>query len=113
MPQIIDRTGQRGEVQHIIHGAVDLQRMRDVVADELEAVVFPQRLDVLQSAGDEVIHADDFIAALEETFAQMGTDEAGAAGDDRSHVESPLLRATITLWQARETALKIQTSALC
>src|SRR5438552_8680989 len=43
-----------------------------------------QTLDVRQDAGDEVIDADDFVATLEKAFAQVRTNEAGAAGNDRA-----------------------------
>src|SRR5438093_800893 len=36
MPQVIDRAGRGREVQDVVERPVDLQRMRDVVADEGE-----------------------------------------------------------------------------
>ena len=44
-----------------------------------------QMLDVRQRAGDEVVDADDLVAAFEKALAQVRADEARAPGDDRSH----------------------------
>ena len=42
-------------------------------------------LDVVAAiAGDEVVDADDFVAALEEKLAEMRAEESGAAGDERA-----------------------------
>src|SRR5208282_317169 len=37
--------------------------------------------DVVHAAGGEIVEEDDAIAASEKALRQMGTDEAGAAGD--------------------------------
>src|SRR5207245_131690 len=84
------RTGRRGEVQVVVDVAIQLQRVRDVVADKAEAIVPAQRLDVAQRAGDEVVHADDLVAPGQETLAEMGTDEPRSAGDNRPHAATPL-----------------------
>ena len=42
-------------------------------------------------AGDEVVDADDLVAACQEALAEVRADEARAAGDDRSHVRSLLM----------------------
>jgi hypothetical protein len=43
--------------------------------------------DVRGVAGQEVVDADDTVAAIEEGLRQMRADEAGGAGDDdSSHV---------------------------
>ena len=76
MLQVIDRAGRRGEVQDVVDRPVDLERMRDVVADEGEAVVAAQMLDVGRAAGDEVIDADDFVA--------LGAGSARTDGSRRS-----------------------------
>jgi hypothetical protein len=52
------------------------------VADEFEAVVVEEVLDVAFSAGEEVVEADDFVAFVEEAFAEVGAEEAGSAGDE-------------------------------
>ena len=49
--------------------------------DELEVAV-AQVGDVGQIAGEQVVDADDRVAAIEQRFAEVGADEAGGAGDD-------------------------------
>jgi len=38
-------------------------------------------LDVRERAADEVVDADDAVAALEKVIAEMGAEEAGSSGD--------------------------------
>ena len=40
------------------------------------------RLDIPAVAGEEVVQADDVVVLLEENFDQVGTNEAGPAGDE-------------------------------
>jgi hypothetical protein len=39
-------------------------------------------LDVLERAGVEVVDADDTVPLGEQVIAEVGADEAGAAGDE-------------------------------
>jgi hypothetical protein len=39
--------------------------------------------DVALRAGEEVVDAQDIVAALDETIAQVRSEESGAAGDKR------------------------------
>ena len=87
--QVIDRAGRAGEVQDVVDGPVDLQRLRDVVPDEAGIAVATRAAEVRLLAGDEVIDGDDLVALGEEALAQMRADEAGAAGDQRSHGACP------------------------
>ena len=87
--EVIDRAGRRREVQNVVHRAGDLQRLRHVVPEECEPVVGSQVLDIGRRAGDEVIDADDLVAARQKALAQVGADETRAAGDDRSHCVVP------------------------
>ena len=50
--------------------------------DEAVVLVAREVLDVLGVAGDEVVHADDLVAFLEQAVGEVGTEEARAAGDD-------------------------------
>ena len=42
-----------------------------VVLDEAEALVADQVRDVVRRAGDEVVHADDRVALVEQEIAEM------------------------------------------
>ena len=63
---------------------VDLEQelLDDVVADELEVGPAEQVRDVVLGAREEVVEADDVVAALDEEGAEVGADEAGPARDD-------------------------------
>ena len=83
--QVVDRARERGEVVDVVDGLVDGDRVDHVVIHERERVV-AQVLDVLERRDDEVVQADHPVAALEQRFAEVGAEEAGAAGDEgRGH----------------------------
>jgi hypothetical protein len=80
---VVRRGGGAGEVVDLVD--LELEGVADVVADEFEAFVVEEVLDVALSAGEEVVEADDFVAFVEEAFAEVGTEEAGSAGDEDAH----------------------------
>ena len=51
----------------------------DVVVDEHEAATAEQGLDVADIPGDEVVHSDDFVVALQQQLTEVRPDEPGAA----------------------------------
>ncbi len=68
-----------------VDGLLGRDRLDDVVVHERERVV-PKVLDVLERGDDEVVDADHALPALEQRFAEVGAEEAGAAGDEgRGH----------------------------
>ncbi len=79
--EVVDRAGRARPVQHVVHGAVDVDVVGDVVADELEIAIAQVR-DVGEVAGQQVVDADHREAAIEQLFRQVRSDEAGGAGDD-------------------------------
>ncbi len=85
-------------VQHVVDRSGYLDRLRDVVQDEVEVAASEQVLDVLRLAGDQIVDRDDRHPLGEETFAQMRSEEAGAAGD-----QSPLHAPVPTPVEGRPT----------
>jgi hypothetical protein len=74
-------------MEHGIDMALDPDETGDIVRDERKARVRPTGRDVFLVAGRKVIDADDLIAASQKTRAQVGANEARAAGDeDPSHL---------------------------
>ena len=76
-----------GEVEDRLgpHAVEDVvERLANVVLDEVRA-----RGDVLALARHERVHDDDVVAASREGVDDVGSDEAGAAGDDRAHAPHP------------------------
>ncbi len=55
--------------------------MNDVVADQLEPGVGEQVSDVLLPPCEEVVHANDIVAACDEAVANVAAQETGSAGD--------------------------------
>jgi hypothetical protein len=53
-----------------------MHEVADVVVVELEVAALEQVLDVLQSAGDQVVHADHVVAFLQETVAEVRAEES-------------------------------------
>ncbi len=78
-------------MQHVVDRPRDLERIRDVLEDELEVAALEQVGDVLALAGDQVVDRDDRHPLREEALAEVGSEESGAAGDQRSlHAPVPI-----------------------
>ncbi len=56
----------------------------DVMADELEIGLIQKVSDVVFASSEEVIKADDVIAAVDEVFAQVATYKSSSAGDQNT-----------------------------
>ena len=72
--------GGTGQVVDFVH--FDVEGEGDIVADDFEARVGEQVFDVLLGTGEEIVHADDFAAVLQQSFAEVGSQEAGSARDE-------------------------------
>ena len=79
-PQVVDRAGRRGEVVDEVDVLGDVDVLDDVDVAEVEGRV-ADVLDVLQRAGLEVVDADHPVPLAEQVLAEVGAEEAGAAGD--------------------------------
>jgi hypothetical protein len=78
-------------MQNVIHRPIDLDRLRDIVLDELECSILEQVCDIAGIACEHVIHAQDLVAVREKSLTEMRPDESAAARDERSHVTPPPL----------------------
>jgi hypothetical protein len=68
-----------GEVVDLIN--LQLKRVNNIVAHELEIRVVEQVLDIRLTPSKEVVHTDDFVPLKEEPFREMGAEKSGSAGD--------------------------------
>src|SRR6266545_3389274 len=85
LAEVVDRARERRKVEDEVHRPLDVDRLRDVVVQEVEAAV-ANVLEILERRGLEVVDADHAVALLEEVVAQVRPEEAGTAGDDtRAH----------------------------
>ena len=77
-----------GEMEHHV-AAVDHfgeQRLaRDRIDDVREPLFAFQVDDVLDRTGRQVVEHEHVVSQLEQPFCEMGTDESGAAGNQRLH----------------------------
>ena len=89
LAQVVDRAGQRGEVEDRVDLAVDVDVLGDVVLDELEALVAGEVADVARVAGEQVVERDDRVPVGQQAVGEMRADESGAAGDqDARHSDA-------------------------
>src|SRR5208282_2482175 len=82
MGQVIDRAGGAGEMEHVLHRAVDLHRLGDVVPQKPEVGVVGQMIDVPPRSRQQIVDADDLMPLGEEALAEMRADKAGSSSDD-------------------------------
>ena len=61
--------------------------MRDVVPQQLEALVIQEVLDVASCAGEEIVDAEHLVAALKQPVGEVRSEEAGTTRDEDSTLE--------------------------
>jgi hypothetical protein len=77
-------------MKHPVHWAVHLDRLGDVVLDEVEVAVSREVCDVPKRTGDQVVDPHNRVTLREQTVAEMRTYEPGRAGKDKSQQIPPL-----------------------
>ena len=82
------RRCRAGEIVNAID--LELEMVDDIMTYQFEARIPDQMLDVDLSSGEKIIQADDFVALLNQTVAEMGTEESGTAGNQDTHRKASL-----------------------
>ncbi|MGY4416815.1 hypothetical protein ACVWW4_008551 [Bradyrhizobium sp. LB7.1] len=79
-------TGRRraGEAVDPVDIALDLDGIAYVMFDEAKIRMIEQRPDIADRSREQIVEADYRVAALQKRVAEVGSDEAGAAGDQHS-----------------------------
>src|SRR6476469_8615720 len=77
------RRGRAGQIVDLVY--LDEERLGDVRPERLEALIIEQVLDILSSAGEEVVQAYYVVTLCQEAFAEVRSDEAGTAGHKDAH----------------------------
>src|SRR4051794_36872790 len=95
-------------MEDVVDRLVDPDALDDVLVQEREVLV-ANVLDVLERPGLEVVDADDAVAVRQQVVAEMGAEEPGAPGDDRSWHRAGIVRTGATpfvskLWRADQAA---------
>ena len=60
------------------------------MADEFEAGVTDEMLDIGLAPGEEIIEADDIVTLSDQAITEVGTEESGSAGDENTQREEKL-----------------------
>src|SRR5690348_11183555 len=77
-------------MQNSIDRPRDVDKIRDVMLNELKARIAKEMFNVPQISGDEIVHRYDHMPAGDKIITQMTSDEAGPAGNKHSHRERPM-----------------------
>ena len=91
--QVVDRARRAREVVDEVDRLRDLDVLRQVVRQEDERVA-AEMLDVGERARLEVVDADHPVAPAEQRLAEVGAEEAGAAGHHRGWHRRKCIRAS-------------------
>src|SRR5271166_2929792 len=89
MGQVVDRAGGAGEMEHVLHRAVDLHRLGDVVLQKPEAGVIGQMIYVPPRSRQQIVDADDLMPFGKEALAKMRANKPGSSSDDGSQCSPP------------------------
>jgi hypothetical protein len=81
-PRVVDGARRACEVENEVDGLLEEEGLCEIVVEGLELRLVRDVLDVLERAGVEVVDADDTVPLGEQVIAEVGADEAGAAGDE-------------------------------
>ena len=73
--------------------------MRDVVTQQLEALVIEKMLDIAPLSREEIIDAKDLVPSRQELLAEMGAKKSGASGNQYSPLE---VHVALSLMARRE-----------
>ena len=79
---VMHRRSRARQIEDAMDGPGDGDGRGDIVMDEREPGMAVQRPQVLQRAGMQVVDTDNERTAVHQPFAQVRTDETGAASND-------------------------------
>lgn len=79
---VMHRACRAGEVENPVH--LEAQRLRHIVADELEIRLAQQMADIRLGAREQIVEADDVGAVGHQALAKVRADEARSPGYEHS-----------------------------
>ena len=71
-------------MENIVHRASDVDEGGNVVVDKLEIWIVREMGQIGEIAGEEIVDNKNAVAGRQKPVAEMRTEEAGAAGYNRS-----------------------------
>src|SRR5574344_24797 len=84
---VMNRACGTRQIKNAVH--FEENRFRHIVADELEARIIAQMIDVRAAPREKIIEANHFVPVPAKSFAKMRAQESRAARHKRSHTSSP------------------------
>ena len=83
--EVIHRARRRGEMQHAVERAIELNELGDVVPHEAESRIGREMLEIPRRPGDEVVHSHHLVLLREEAVSQMRTEKARGSRHQEPH----------------------------
>ena len=81
---VVDWTCGTGQIVDLVY--LDIQRKRDVVADELKTRMCEPVLNVALGTCKKVIEADNLITSLEQAIDEVRSQKTSATGNEYAHL---------------------------
>ncbi len=78
--EVMDRAGERSQMENAIQLAIDFQRTAHVPLAKLEPRVALKMLNIASIAGNEIVDGKNLMAFGDQPVTQMGADESGGPG---------------------------------
>ena len=78
MRGIVDGTGRGGKVKDVVETAT-IERLTNILLQQLEARLIPKMRNVRQSARQQVVGRDNGVAFPQQKIAEVGSDKTRAA----------------------------------
>jgi hypothetical protein len=77
-------------MEYSVKTAADVNVIGDIVPDEKKIRIPRQVCDITHVACDQIVHANDAVTFVEETVAEVRSDESGSARNQNSQCPLPL-----------------------
>ena len=91
--QVIDRRCGRGEVQDQIQPARHMDEFGHILMEEMKLLMMHEVLDVPDTSGAEVVHAEHIPPVGDVAVAEMGAEESGPTQDQHPRFSHTTLSA--------------------
>jgi hypothetical protein len=75
---VVDRRGRAGQIVDLVH--LDIERPGDVVPHEFEVRMVAIGDQIVAGAGEQIVHAQHLVPALQQFADEVGSKETGASG---------------------------------
>ena len=81
----MDRRCRARQIEDLVD--LDKKRMGDVVAQQLEALMIEEVLNVVPRSSEEIVDAQHLAAKLQKSLAEMRTEKSCSTGNENSSFE--------------------------